>query len=332
MGRVLVIAEAGVNHNGDLNTAKKLALAASEAGADIVKFQTADLDSLVSGYAEMAEYQKDNIGKTISQREMLKNLLLPYEEFLELEDFCREKHIQFLSTPFDIKSIEFLRTLGINMWKVPSGEITNYPYLVKIARTGFPVILSTGMSTMEEIGQAIEILKNHGTKKITLLHCTTEYPTPYQDVNLKAMLTLKEEFGLDIGYSDHTLGIEVPIAAVALGASVIEKHFTLSRAMVGPDHKASLEPKELQEMVHAIRNTEKALGSEIKQPSEMEKKNAKAARKSIVAKRDIKRGEILTEDNITTKRPGTGLSPMCWNEVLGTKSVRDFRKDELIEV
>ncbi len=331
MGHTLIIAEAGVNHNGDLATAKKLVLAAKDAGADIVKFQTANLDALVSRFAEMAEYQKDNIGKVTSQREMLQNVLLSYEDFIELADFCREAGVQFLSTPFDLESIEFLEKLGITLWKIPSGEITNYPYLMRIAKIGYPVILSTGMSTMEEIASAVRLLKENGAGEITLLHCTTEYPTPYQEVNLKAMLTLKEAFGVETGYSDHTLGIEVPVAAVAMGAGVIEKHFTLSREMEGPDHKASLEPEELCRMVQAIRNIEKALGDGGKRPTEAEKKNAMVARKSIIARRDIKEGEILTESNITTKRPGTGISPMRWNEVLGTRAVRDFGKDELIE-
>lgn len=332
MGHTLIIAEAGVNHNGDFETARRLVLAAKEAGADIVKFQTANVDSLVSKYAEMAEYQKENTGKTGSQREMLQKILLSYHEFVKLSDFCEEIGIKFLSTPFDIGSIHFLSDLKADVWKIPSGEITNYPYLVEIARTSLPIILSTGMSTLDEIGEAIELLQKNGSGKITLLHCTTEYPTPYQHVNLNAMATLRERFRLDVGYSDHTLGIEIPIAAVALGAVIIEKHFTLSREMEGPDHKASLEPDELKEMVQSIRKLEKALGDGEKQPTDVEDKNAMVARKSIIAGKDIRKGELLTEENLTTKRPGTGISPMRWNEILGTVAIRDFKKDELIEI
>ncbi|MCI8769739.1 MAG: N-acetylneuraminate synthase [Lachnospiraceae bacterium] len=332
MGHTLIIAEAGVNHNGDLESAKQLVLAAKEAGADIVKFQTANVDSLVSGHAEMAEYQKKNTGKIESQRDMLQKILLSYNDFIELADFCEKTRIQFLSTPFDIESIGFLSGLGVNIWKIPSGEITNYPYLVEIARTGRPIILSTGMSTLDEIGEAINLLQKNGAGKITLLHCTTEYPTPYEHVNLNAMATLRDKFGLDIGYSDHTLGIEVPIAAVAMGAVIIEKHFTLSREMEGPDHKASLEPGELKEMVQAIQRLEMAFGDGIKRPTDIEEKNAMVARKSIIARKDIQRGECLTEENLTTKRPGTGISPMKWNEILGTIAIRDFKKDELIEI
>ena len=332
MGHTRIIAEAAVNHNGDLESAKQLVLAAKEAGADIVKFQTANVDSLVSGHAEMAEYQKKNTGKIESHRDMLQKILLSYNDFIELADFCEKTGIQFLSTPFDIESIGFLSGLGVNIWKIPSGEITNYPYLVEIARTGQPIILSTGMSTLDEIGEAINLLQKNGAGKITLLHCTTEYPTPYDHVNLNAMATLRNKFGLDIGYSDHTLGIEVPIAAVAMGAVIIEKHFALSREMEGPDHKASLEPGELKEMVQAIQRLEMAFGDGIKRPTDIEEKNAMVARKSIIARKDIQRGECLTEENLTTKRPGTGISPMKWNEILGTIAIRDFKKDELIEI
>ena len=330
--KTLIIAEAGVNHNGKLEIAKELVLAAKESGVDIIKFQTAQIDSLVSEYAEMADYQKKNIGKVTSQKEMLKEMLLSFDEFTELADFCKEVGIQFLSTPFDIESIEFLRALGCEVWKIPSGEITNYPYLIEIAKTGLPVILSTGMSTMKEVEEAVCVLKENGVSEIILLHCTTEYPTAYEDVNLRAMFMLKEHFGVNVGYSDHTLGIEIPIAAVAMGASVIEKHFTLSRGMEGPDHKASLEPDELKRMVESIRHVEDAFGDGIKRPMEVEKKNAKVARKSIVAKCEIKKGEVFSEENITTKRPGTGVSPMKWKEVLGSKAIRDFGKDELIEL
>lgn len=328
----LIIAEAGVNHNGSLELAKKLALTAKNCGADIVKFQTAKLDSLVSRHAHMAGYQKKNIGTEMSQRDMLKKLLLTYDEFTELAAYCREIGINFLSTPFDLESIDFLQKLDCNLWKIPSGEITNLPYLEKIAKTHKEIILSTGMSTLDEVREAITVLEANGAGEITVLHCTTQYPAPFEEVNLNAMLTLHSEFGKKAGYSDHTSGIEVPIAAAAMGASVIEKHFTLDRNMEGPDHKASLEPDELEAMVRAIRNIEKALGDGIKSPSESEKENIAVARKSIIAADSIKAGDILTEENLTTKRPGTGISPMRWNEILGTRAIRDFERDELIEI
>ncbi|WP_026671002.1 N-acetylneuraminate synthase [Butyrivibrio sp. AE3006] len=329
--RVLIIAEAGVNHNGSLELAKRLVDTAKECGADIVKFQTAKISSLVSKIAPMAEYQKKNIGKEESQKEMLSKLLLPFDDYIVLSDYCKEVGIKFLSTPFDVESIEFLDPL-LEIWKIPSGEITNYPYLVKIAKTGKDIILSTGMCMMREVEDAVKVLQDNGSGKITILHCTTNYPTPMEDVNLKAMLTLKERFGCDVGYSDHTRGIEVPIAAAALGATVLEKHFTLDRNMEGPDHKASLEPDELRDMVQAVRNIEIALGTGEKEPTEAELKNRLVARKSIIAARDIKKGELLTEDNLTTKRPGNGISPMKWNEVTGTSAIRDFAEDELIEI
>lgn len=332
MKHVCIIAEAGVNHNGSLELAKKLAMKAKECGADIVKFQTAKLNALVSKYADMADYQKRNTGKDTSQKEMLKNLLLPYNAFRELSEYCKNIGIKFLSTPFDLDSIDFLENLGCDVWKIPSGEITNLPYLEKIAHTKKDVILSTGMSDMEEISDAIKVLKNNGVGKITLLHCTTQYPTPYKDVNLNAMLTLKNKFGTDVGYSDHTKGIEIPIAAVAMGAVVIEKHFTLDRNMEGPDHKASIEPYELENMIISIRNIEQALGNGEKKPVESELANKTVARKSIVAARDILKDELLTNDNLTTKRPGTGISPMKWYDVLKTKAIRDFKEDELIEL
>lgn len=331
MEKVLIIAEAGVNHNGSLELAKKLVDKAKEAGADIVKFQTFQIDSLVSESAKMAEYQKENTGKEESQKEMLSKLCLSFEDFVELSNYSKKVGITFLSTPFDIESIKFLNSLQ-NIWKIPSGEITNYPYLVEIAKTGKEVIMSTGMCTLQEVSDAYNLLKNNGAGKITLLHCTTNYPTPMQDVNLRAMLTLKEKFCCEVGYSDHTQGIEVPIAAVAMGATVIEKHFTLDRNMEGPDHKASLEPQELKEMVDSIRNIEQALGTPDKQPSASEISNIAVARKSIVALTDIKAGETYTEGNITTKRPGTGINPMRWTEILGKKAIRDFKKDELIEI
>lgn len=331
MEKVLIIAEAGVNHNGDIKLAKKLVDAAKESGADIVKFQTAKLDALVSESAHMAEYQKENIGKTETQKEMLRKLLLSYDDFMELYKYCNEVGIEFLSTPFDIESIHFLDDL-VNFWKIPSGEITNYPYLVEIAKTKKPIILSTGMCEISEIDEGMLVLKKYGAGDITLLHCNTQYPTPYEDVNLLAMNTLKERYNTSVGYSDHTKGIEVAIAAVALGANVIEKHFTLDRNMTGPDHKASLEPSELKEMVESIRNIEKSLGSDKKVVSQSESGNRIVARKSIIAKRKIKKGEILNEDNLTTKRPGNGISPMKWNEAIGTRAIRDFEEDEFIEL
>lgn len=331
MGRTLIIAEAGVNHNGSLEMAKKLVNVAKACGADVVKFQTAKLDSLVSKSAHMAEYQKKNIGIEESQKDMLKKLLLDFDEFIELADYCKNVGIVFLSTPFDIDSIHFLNDMQ-DIWKVPSGEITNYPYLVEIGKTSKKVILSTGMAEIEEISSAIKVLEDNGTKDITVLHCTTEYPTPIKDVNLRAMNTMRDTFGYPVGYSDHTQGIEVDLAAVALGATVIEKHFTLDRNLQGPDHKASLEPDELKTMVDGIRKIELALGTGVKKPSESEIKNRLVARKSIVAKKAIKAGDILTDENITTKRPGSGVNPMKWNEVLGTKAIRDFEEDELIEL
>lgn len=331
MGKTLIIAEAGVNHNGSLEIAKKLVRTAKECGADIVKFQTAKLDSLVSKFAEMADYQKANTGKVESQKEMLSRLLLSFDEFTELAAYCKEVGIMFLSTPFDIESIRFLNDMQ-DIWKIPSGEITNYPYLVEIAKTGKRVILSTGMSDMDEIRAALDLLKKNGSGEITVLHCTTEYPAPLNEVNLNVMTTLRNEFGCKVGYSDHTKGIEVSLAAVAMGAEVIEKHFTLDRNMEGPDHKASLEPAELKALVDGIRIIELAKGSFEKAPTESELKNRAVARKSIVAARDIKRGEVLTEENLTTKRPGSGISPMRWKEVVGTAAKRDFTEDELIEV
>lgn len=330
--RILIIAEAGVNHNGSLDLACKLVDKAWEAGADVVKFQTAKVENLVSVHAEKAEYQKISTGTGESQLEMLKKLLLSYEDFVLLKKHCDRKGIQFLSTPFDLDSIHFLEKLGCGFWKVPSGEITNYPYLLEIAGTGKPVIMSTGMASMKEVEEAVELLRRGGCSDLKLLHCTTEYPAPYKDVNLKAMLVLKERFGVEVGYSDHTPGIEIPVAAAALGACVIEKHFTLDRNMEGPDHKASLEPGELAAMVQAVRNVETAMGNGEKVPSQAEIQNITAARKSIVAKRNIRQGEIFTTENITTKRPGNGITPMLWNQVLGTPAVRDFEEDELIEL
>lgn len=328
---VYIIAEAGVNHNGSFELACNLVDAAKEAGVDCIKFQTFKSKNLVSNSAQKAEYQKNTTGEG-SQVDMLKKLELTYDEFLALKDYCDKVGICFLSTPFDFDSINFLNSINMPFWKIPSGEITNYPYLVALAQTGKPVVMSTGMCEMAEITAAIDVLRDNGTKEIKLLHCNTEYPTPYEDVNLRAMQTMRDCFGLDVGYSDHTKGIEVPVAAVAMGATVIEKHFTLDRNMEGPDHKASLEPDELKAMVSSIRHIEQAMGNGDKKPSPSEKKNISVARKSIVAKTDIKEGDILSEGNITVKRPGTGISPMRWLEVIGTKAVRDFEEDELIEL
>ena len=327
-----IIAEAGVNHNGSLELAKNLVDKAKEAGADCVKFQTFIASQIVSKNAAKADYQKKQTESAESQHEMLKKLELSFDDFIELNNYCKEIGIEFLSTAFDFESIDFLNQLGMQVWKIPSGEITNLPYLIKIAKLNKKVILSTGMSTMREIEDAVNILKDHGASELIILHCTTEYPTPYEDVNLNAMLAIKEKFGYDVGYSDHTMGIEVPIAAVALGAKVIEKHFTLDRTMDGPDHKASLEPSELKTMVDAIRNIELSMGTGIKEPADSEKKNIAIARKSIVANQSIKKGDILTETNLTVKRPGEGISPMKWFEIIGTKAIRDFEEDELIEI
>lgn len=328
---IYIIAEAGVNHNGSLAVAKELAEAAKEAGADCVKFQTFKAEKLVSRSARKAAYQEGTTGEG-TQADMLKQLELSYEEFRELKAHCDRIGIRFLSTPFDPDSIAFLDTMDMPFWKVPSGEVTNAPYLAAIGKTGKPVVLSTGMCTLEEVGAAIRVLRENGSGEIRLLQCNTEYPTPFEDVNLRAMATMREAFGLETGYSDHTRGIEAPIAAAALGAGIIEKHFTLDRNMEGPDHKASLEPGELAAMVQAIRHIELALGTGVKTPSPSEQKNIAAARKSLVAARAIRQGETLTAENLAVKRPGTGVSPMRWDEVIGTKAIRDFEEDELIEL
>lgn len=329
---IAIIAEAGVNHNGSLEVAKEMVLAAKKAGADYIKFQTFCPELLVSKTAGKADYQKQTTGAQESQLEMLQELALSQEDFLELKEYCQKQEIGFLSTPFDLESIHFLDKLEMDFWKLPSGEITNLPYLLEIGRTGKPVVMSTGMCELEEIRDAVECLGKAGTKEITLLHCNTEYPTPMKDVNLKAMRSIKEVFSLPVGYSDHTKGIEVPIAAAALGACILEKHFTLDRTMEGPDHSASLEPEELKEMVRAVRNIELAMGTGRKEPSESERKNRGAARKSIVAKCAIRKGEIFCEGNLTAKRPGTGISPMKWFEIIGKKAEKDFEVDELITV
>ncbi len=328
---VYIIAEAGVNHNGSFDLACRLVDAAKDAGVDCVKFQTFKSEKLVSRNAGKADYQRSTTGDG-SQIEMLKKLELSYDEFVSLKKYCDEKEIAFLSTPFDFDSIDFLDTLDIPFWKIPSGEVTNLPYLLALAKTGRPVVMSTGMCSLEDVEAAVKVLKDNGVSDIKLLHCNTEYPTPYEDVNLRAMQTLKDAFGCEVGYSDHTKGIEVPVAAVALGATVIEKHFTLDRNMEGPDHKASLEPDELAQMVSSIRHIEMALGTGDKTPSPSERKNMAVARKSIVAARDIAAGELLSDENMTVKRPGSGISPMKWFDVAGTRAVRDFKEDELIEI
>ncbi|RPD45521.1 N-acetylneuraminate synthase [Paracnuella aquatica] len=331
--KTLIIAEAGVNHNGSLDLAKQLIDVAAGAGVDIVKFQTFKASKIASNVAAKADYQKQTTGANDSQLSMLQKLELDEAAHDKLLAYCKEKGIAFLSTPFDLESIVMLREKGITIGKIPSGEITNLPYLEAMAKAFRHLILSTGMATMQDVQDAMAVLKTNGVaqENITVLHCNTEYPTPMQDVNLKAMEHLRQELGVEVGYSDHTLGIEVPIAAVAMGATVIEKHFTLDRNMEGPDHRASLEPAELVAMVKAIRNIESALsGPGIKIPSESEKKNMAIARKSIVAARTIAKGEILTPENITVKRPGSGISPMRWYEVCGTAAKRDFEADELI--
>lgn len=335
MKHTLIIAEAGVNHNGSIELAKQLVDKAVEAGVDYIKFQTFKTEKLVAKSAQMASYQKKNIGtEDNSQFAMLKKLELSPAQHEELIDYCKEKGIKFFSTAFDLDSIDYLHSLNLGLWKIPSGEITNYPYIKKIAQYGEPIIVSTGMCEMQDIENAVATLLKWGTRKedIIILHCNTEYPTPYQDVNLKAMDAIREKLGVEVGYSDHTKGIEVPIAAVALGATVIEKHFTLDRNMEGPDHKASLEPDELKAMVSSIRNIEQAAGDGIKKVTDSEKGNISVARKSIVAARNINKGEVFTEENLAVKRPGTGISPMRWEEVLGQVSKRDFFEEELIEL
>ncbi|MDQ7043631.1 MAG: N-acetylneuraminate synthase [Sulfurimonas sp.] len=331
--RVFIIAEAGVNHNGSLKLAKELIDVAVESGVDAVKFQTFKAEKLVSKNAQKAEYQKENIGDgDNSQFNMLKKLELDIDTHHELIEYCNSKNIMFLSTPFDYESIELLNSLGLEIFKIPSGEITNLPYLRHIGKLDKKVILSTGMADIGEIEDALDILTELGTKKenITVLHANTMYPTPMEDVNLRAMLTIGNSFDVAFGYSDHTLGIEVDIAAVAMGASCIEKHFTLDKTMQGPDHKASLEPEELKAMVKAIRNIELALGSSIKKPSKSEMPNMKVARKSLVASKAIKKGELLSEDNLAIKRPGNGISPMRWDEIVGSVASKDYLEDELI--
>lgn len=328
---VFIIAEAGVNHNGDFDIAKKLVDVAKDAGADCVKFQTFVSENIVSKKANKAEYQKEHTNKNETQYEMLKKLELTFSDFLSLKEYCDEKNIEFLSTAFDDDSIDFLASINMKHWKIPSGEITNLPYLIKIAKLGKPTIVSTGMSTMEDIRNALIVLKQNGVGDITVLHCTTEYPAPYEDVNLYAMQTIAKEFNVKIGYSDHTKGIEIPIAATALGATIVEKHFTLNCDMDGPDHQASIEPKALKEMVTAIRHTSIALGNGIKNIAKSEEKNIQIVRKSIIAKCKIEKGDVFSEENLTTKRPGNGISPMKWFEIIGTVSKQDYDEDELIK-
>lgn len=334
MEKVLIIAEAGVNHNGSLDNAYKLVDAAVEAGVDLIKFQTFKAENLVSKSAKKAEYQvKNSNKKEESQYDMLKKLELSHEHHEKLIHYCNQKNIKFFSTAFDLESLSYLKEIGLDLVKIPSGEITNLPYLRKAAQLFSKIIISTGMATMDDISSALQVFLDAGISKdnITILHCNTEYPTPFEDVNLKAMLHIQKEFGTAIGYSDHTLGIEVPIAAVALGASVIEKHFSLDKTMEGPDHKASLEPHELKAMVSGIRNITMAIsGSGLKEPSNSERKNIEIARKSIVAAQPIKKGEVFSEANLTVKRPGNGISPMQWDQVIGKTAHKDFQVEEQI--
>lgn len=336
MKRTVIIAEAGVNHNGSIEKAFQLVDGAVDAGVDFIKFQTFKAEKLVSRNAKKADYQSVNTGfKKESQLDMLRNLELSAAEHELLIDYCSEKGVAFFSTAFDLDSLQYLKDIGLDWVKIPSGEITNLPYLRKAASLFDRVILSTGMSTMEDIDSALKVFLEQGIAKenITILHCNTEYPTPMEDVNMKAMLTIGDSFGTAYGYSDHTLGIEVAICAVALGATMIEKHFTLDKTMEGPDHAASLDPIELRNMVRSIRNIESAMsGTGIKAPSKSELKNIAVARKSIVASTFIKKGELLNEFNITVKRPGTGISPMKWDSVIGTLAAQDFEEDELIRL
>ena len=331
--KVEIIAEAGVNHNGDLAIAKKLIEVAAHSGANFVKFQTFKSELLATDEAPKAEYQKSEKLGFESQREMLKKLEINEEMHIELIKHCRELNIEFLSTGFDVESIEMLMKLGVNILKVPSGEITNYPYLKYVGAQGKRVLLSTGMSNLEEVSAAIDVLVSSGTRsdQITVLHCTTAYPTPMSDVNLSALLAIRDQFSVAIGYSDHTLGIEISVAAVALGATVIEKHFTLDRSLPGPDHKASLEPNELRDMVKSIRNIELAMGDGIKQAMPSETSNLNVARRSIVASKSINAGEKFSDSNLATKRPGSGISPMRWNELLEKTASRSYEADELID-
>lgn len=332
MKKVFIIAEAGVNHNGNYETALKLIDVAKEANADAVKFQTAVPELVMTTNATKADYQKKFTDSNETQLDMIKKIHLPLSDYKKLKIYCEEKQIMFLSTPFDHVSIEELTKLDLEYFKIPSGEITNLPYLKHIAQVAKQIILSTGMSTLEEVENAVNILYENGIAKnnLTLLHVTTEYPTPMEDVNLLAMLTMRDKFNVSVGYSDHTIGIEVPIAAVAMGATVIEKHFTLDKMMEGPDHKTSLDPTELKAMVQAIRNIEIALGDGIKKPTQSEIKNIAIVRRSIVAKKTIKKGSLFTSDNLIVKRPGNGINPMKWDQIIGTLATKDYKEDDLI--
>lgn len=330
---VFFIAEAGVNHNGDMGLARELVHAAADAGADAVKFQTFTAERLASSHAPKADYQLKTTDSKESQFAMLKKLELPYDQHAGLMELANKLGIEFMSTPFDIVAADFLKTLGVRRFKIPSGEITNFPYLKHVAKLGLPTIFSTGMASLEDIDACLSVLRRFGLSReqITVLHCNTEYPTPIEDVNLRAMQEIKERFGVKVGYSDHTSGIEVSLAAAALGASLIEKHFTISRSLAGPDQKASLEPDELKKLVHGVRIVSTSLGMAIKAPSRSEKKNIVIARKSIVASSEIALGEVFTEKNLTTKRPGSGVSPMQWENYLGRKSTRAYQADEALD-
>ena len=334
MEKTIIIAEAGVNHNGDINIAKELICAAHENGADIVKFQLFKTEDLSCKNAPKANYQKKLTNREESQYDMLKKLELNKSQIIDLKNECMKYQIEFLCTAFDFYSLQILREIDLKRYKIPSGEITNYPLLKEIGKTSKPIILSTGMSNLSDIDLAINTLEASGTEReqITLLHCTTEYPAPFEEVNLKAIKTLQKAFKTSVGYSDHTKGISIPLAAVTLGACILEKHFTLDKYMDGPDHKASLEPHEFKNMVQSIRLVEQSLGDGIKRPSKSEIKNIKIARKSIVASREIKKGELLSSDNITLKRPGDGLSPFMWNNLIGKSAKKAFKKDEQIQL
>lgn len=330
---IFIIAEVGINHNGNLNTAKKLIDEAEKTGADAVKFQSFKVKRMISKNAKLANYQK-KISQELNQFDLVKKYELSNKQQIELYDYCKKKSIMFLSSPFDSESLQLILNLGIKIIKIPSGEISNIPFLKEIGKTKKKIILSTGMSYIADIEKAIQVLTKAGTKynNITLLHCNTEYPTPFKDVNLNAMITIKNTFKLPIGYSDHSMGIEIPIAAAVLGARVIEKHFTLNKDSEGPDHKASLEPHEFKKMVESVRNIEKAMGDGIKKPSKSELKNMKIARKSIVAAKEISQGTVFNKTNLTVKRPGNGLNPLMWDQIMGKKAIRNFKKDDLIQI
>lgn len=331
--KTYIIAEAGVNHNGDIKLAKEMVFAAKKAGASCIKFETFVTEELVTPYAAKAQYQKENL-KSIdeTQFEMLKKYELNESDYYELKELCKKEKIDFLSTPFDLESIKILERVGMPVWKIPSGEITNFPYLKRLAETGKPIFLSTGMTDLSEISWAVNVLEQYGSGNITLLHCNSQYPTPFNDANLKAIQTLHERFKLPVGYSDHTLGIEAAVAAVALGAVIIEKHFTLDKYQSGPDHKMSIDEKELTQLVYMINNVEMALGTGEKKPSGSEQSTIVIARKSIVASRDISKGEIIKECDIKAKRPGYGISPIFWEDIIGQCAKRDFKENEMIEV